>query len=525
MPSYIRVLTLCTSIALLAACSDNNNKPPPVVIVPVCEGTETDTTRLFLQQVSSTSAIIKWRGDATMACVGSDMANLDIEVAATNTESDHKEALVSDLSPDTSYYYSVGGADTAPEGQSFRTSPEPGSAPSDGNTRIWLVGDSGTGGDDEREDHEGEAAEVRDGMLSFVAANGGEPIDLFLMLGDNAYEVGSDYNYQQAVFETYPEILQSTPLWPTIGNHEMGIGVLDLCFVIPSIPCGTNELVAGGLSSDSDPEQWLEVEGGEIELMPYLDIFSLPTAAEAGGVASGTEQYYSFDYGNVHIVSLDSQLSARDETQRATMRQWVTDDLSANTSDWTVVIFHHPPYSKGANHDSDDTENNDFDRPIWDMRNEFVPIFEMYGVDVVYGGHSHSYERSYYLNNHLGTSDTYSNAAHAELVDGDPNRPSLGQGNQRYAQLSPTSGGIDDRVVYTVAGNGGKADSDSGRITTAEEWLRHPAHIVQDADTLDDKRHGLPVIGSVVIDASTTELTASFIDASGNVLDEFVITR
>ena len=138
------------------------------------------------------------------------------------------------------------------------------------------------------------------------------------------------------------------------------------------------------------------------------------------------------------------------------------------------------------------------------MRNEFIPIFETYGVDVVYSGHSHSYERSYYLNDHLGTSDTYSNAAHAELINGDPDAPALGHADQPYAQLSPTSGGIDDRVVYTVAGNGGKANSDSGRITTAEEWLRHPAHIVQDADTLGDKRRGLPVIGSIVIDASTT---------------------
>ena len=39
--------------------------------------------------------------------------------------------------------------------------------------------------------------------------------------------------------------------------------------------------------------------------MPYLNIFSLPTNGEVGGLPSGTEQYYSFDYANVHIVSLD----------------------------------------------------------------------------------------------------------------------------------------------------------------------------------------------------------------------------
>lgn len=509
---------------LLAGCSDSNDTLPKAAAPNPCVGTETASLRLFLQQVTASSAIVKWRGEATQLCFGTDPASIDQLVQATETEGDHKEALLTGLSADTTYYYSVGGAPVPGNGQMFRSSPESGSLPADGNTRIWLVGDSGTGGDDEREEHEGEAIAVKNGMMSFVESTGGEAVDLFLMLGDNAYENGSDYNYQQAVFETYPDVLKTTPLWPTIGNHEMGAGQIDLCF-FTSIPCGSNFLFLGGVSTESDPQQWIEEEGGEPTLMPYMSIFTLPQSAEAGGVASGTEQYYSFDYGNVHIVSLDSQLSARDETQRATMRQWLMDDLSSNTLDWTVVIFHHPPYSKGANHDSDDTENVAFDRPIWDMRNEFVPIFDEYGVDVVYSGHSHSYERSYYLRGHLGTSDTFSAAAHAELVGGDAGTPSLGRGDNTYAQLSATSGGVDDRVVYTVAGNGGKADGDSGSITTAEEWLRHSAHIVQEADTIDDKRRGLPVLGSVVIDADETALTANFIDVDGMVLDHFVITR
>ena len=45
------------------------------------------------------------------------------------------------------------------------------------------------------------------------------------------------------------------------------------------------------------------------ETGPYFDIFSLPTKAEAGGLASGTEAYYSFDYGNIHFVVLDSYQS------------------------------------------------------------------------------------------------------------------------------------------------------------------------------------------------------------------------
>lgn len=504
-PALAAVIALSGALTL-AGCSDGSDNATVVIAPPSnpCNGSEGTLERLYLQQLTDSSVIIKWRGDANGACIGADMGALDTYVEATATDGDHKEAAFTGLNAESRYYYSVGAAANAPEDQWFQTSPAAGTLPADGNTRIWLIGDSGTGGDDEREEHEGEAIEVREGMETFIAADG-EALDLFLMLGDNAYEVGSDFNYQQAVFETYPEQLKQTSVWPTIGNHEMGLF---------------------GVSSSADPDSWIARPGDDPIRMPYLDIFTLPQNAEAGGVASGTEQYYSFDFGNVHIVSLDSQLSARDDTQRATMRSWLIDDLSSHSADWTIVIFHHPPYSKGANHDSDTTETRGaIDLPQVLMREEFVGVFDEYGVDVVYGGHSHSYERSYYLHDQTGSSDTFTPAEHAELVDGDPARPASGREGETYAQLSPTSGGVDDRVVYTVAGNGGKADGDAGRLTAADVWLRHPVHIEQPADTETPKRRGLPLLGSVVVDAGESALTASFIDVNGDVLDQFTITR
>jgi 3',5'-cyclic AMP phosphodiesterase CpdA len=179
--------------------------------------------------------------------------------------------------------------------------------------------------------------------------------------------------------------------------------------------------------------------------MPYFDIFSLPTAAESGGVPSGTEAYFAVDYGNVHIVSLDTQLVARDPGQRAAMKDWLIADLAANNRDWTVVIFHHPPYSKGTNHDSDTANQRlGIDQPQWDIRNEFTPVFDMYGVDVVYSGHSHSYERSYYLSGlTVTTSQMTALNDYVELKDG---APALGRGADAYQQLSPTSGGIDRQL-------------------------------------------------------------------------------
>ncbi len=500
----IRLLVAGTA-GTLVACSNGNDD----FFANRCTGTEILPSRLLLQQLTDSSVIIKWRGTATAACMGSDPNNLNVYVQSSATDGDHQEAVFTNLDAQTLYYYSVGAAPTAPAGQQFTTGPEKSALPDDGNTRVWLIGDSGTGGDDEREDHAGEAAQVLAGMNTFVAGDG-EAVDVFMMLGDNAYEVGSDFNYQQAVFETYAALLKQVSVWPTIGNHEMGIG--------EAVPLG-------GLSTSSDPDSYRATTLDAPSRTPYLDIFSLPTQGEAGGVPSGTEQYYSFDYGNVHFVSLDSQLSARDDDQRAAMREWLIDDLSSNDADWTIVIFHHPPYSKGANHDSDTADARVFDLPQKDMREEFVPVFDEYGVDLVYGGHSHSYERSYYLRNHTGTSDTFSPALHAELVDNNPSLPSSGRGAEAYAQLSPTSGGVDDRVVYTVAGNSGKADQSAGFLTKPEVWLRHAAHIEQPADSVTPLRRGLNVLGSVVVDASAATLTASFIDMDGEVLDRFTIAR
>jgi 3',5'-cyclic AMP phosphodiesterase CpdA len=439
--------------------------------------------RLFLQQVSTHSAVVKWRGgEGDKVCYSRKIKNLSKKkwprcVTGVTTEGDHMEAHLTGLAPDKNYYYSVGGQ--IDQNQHFNTAPNSNKPPKDGNTHILIVGDSGTitdGVDEEHPEgeHPGEAQAVLDGYYSYNEANGNETVDLFLALGDNAYEAGTDEEWQKSFFELYTEILSSAYTLPTIGNHEMGNGPIDLCFFAP-IPCGIRVIPLAGGSASPDPASY----DGNGDLlpdgtgMPYLDIFSLPSGGESGGVPSGTEQYYSVDYGNVHVVSLDTQLTARDDTSRAAMQDWLMADLAHNNRDWTIVIFHHPPYSKGTNHDTDDAGDSPIDRPMADMRTQFTPIFEQYGVDVVYSGHSHSYERSYYLNGHTGTSDTFSTAEHAELIDGDPANPASGRPGEPYSQLSPTSGGIDDRVVYTVAGSSGKANSggDDFGITDDDEWL------------------------------------------------------
>lgn len=508
--------------ALLAGCAGDALRH-----APACTGSEVPATRLFLQQVAATSAIVRWRGDAAALCAGTAADRLYIR-AQVSDDGGHRQAVLRGLEPDTVYYYSLGGAGRAPAGQWFRTAPRPGAVSADGNAHIWILGDSGTETETfmGRATHRGEARAVMEGFLTYNRAQAqDEPVDLLLLLGDNAYLEGSDAQWQGAFFDVYGDLLHRTATWPTIGNHEMGATVIDVCPLFPAPGCdkGPLRIPLGGSSESADPRSYdSDGDGPDPGGLPYLQIFSLPTGGEAGGVPSGTEQYYSFDYGNVHVVSLDSQLSNRDPAQRAAMRDWLVEDLGANRRDWTVVVFHHPSYSKGMNHDSD------VEQAEIDMRTTFGPVFERHGVDVVFSGHSHSYERSWYLRGHFGLSTSFDAREHAALeADG---APALGQGARPYRQLDPASG-ADDRVVYAVAGSAGKADTakpcrPGQRLMCSDDsWLAHPAHRSFAPGVPGARPNGLAVKGSVVLDAGAGTLRARFVDEHGQVLDEFTITR
>jgi acid phosphatase type 7 len=130
----------------------------------------------------------------------------------------------------------------------------------------------------------------------------------------------------------------------------------------------------------------------------YFDVFTLPKNGEGNaplrGVASGTEAYFSIDIGPVHIITLETMMMHSNET----MMDWLLADAQAargNGAKWLVTMFHHPPYSHG-NHDSD------FQQDMTNVRTKIVPLLEAAGVDLVLSGHSHSYERSYFIRGHYG---------------------------------------------------------------------------------------------------------------------------
>jgi 3',5'-cyclic AMP phosphodiesterase CpdA len=104
---------------------------------------------------------------------------------------------------------------------------------------------------------------------------------------------------------------------------------------------------------------------------PYDTLFSLPDS----------EEYYSVNYGNAHFIMLNTEMDLY-----GAQRDWLINDLTAASSDtlidWIFVNLHRSPYSSG-NHGSQ-----------MDVRNAWCPLFEEYGVDIVFCGHDHDYERT-----------------------------------------------------------------------------------------------------------------------------------
>lgn len=402
----------------------------------------------YLQRANPTGLIVRWRtdlgGDGRVRYgLAPDALTSQADDTAMGTE--HRVVLTG-LSPDTLYYYSVGtsGATLAGDATySFRTPPVVGTSKA---TRIWVLGDPGTANADARR--------VRDSYYAFA---GSPTPDLWLMLGDNAYESGTDSEYQAGVFDTYPATLRSSVLWPTLGNHD-------------------------GVSADS-----ATLTG------PYYDIFSLPRNGESGGLASGTEAYYSFDYANIHFVCLESHETNRSPT--GPMMTWLTNDLAATTQPWIIAFWHHPPYSKGS-HDSDASD----EPQMREMRANALPILEAAGVDLVLTGHSHAYERSHLIDGHYGDSDTLTPAM---VLNNGGGNPAAGGGG-RYAKATLPHGGHEG-AVYAVAGSSGKL---------SDGPLNHPVMYFS-----------LLEFGSMVLDIRGNRMDASFLDDAGGVRDRFAIVK
>jgi len=413
----------------------------------------------YLQMQTENSIMICWRTDwptGSLVRYGTDPAGLNDSADSAIFSTEHRVS-VKGLEPATKYYYDIelfsSGTTADKVVWHFETAPPSGSPTP---FRAWFLGDFGRGSEDQ--------AAVRNSFIDYRIEN---KVDFWAWLGDNAYESGTDKEYQDKVFSPgsgYATIFPTLPFFPSPGNHDYK-----------------------SINSSAPPNE---------HTGPYYDIVEVPQNGEIGGQASGSELYYSFDYANTHFISFNSELKSWFNSKSSPMLNWLRNDLGLNKQTWTVFYCHIPPYSKGS-HNSDHMWESQM---LW-MRLYVVPILEEYGVDLVLGGHSHVYERSMLIQGH---DDSLSSSFdHTPMVlDGGNGNFESGNPYWKYSRSN-------EGTVYVVCGNGGSVTTNPG--------LDHPAMAFSyGCDTC---------LGSFLLNVDGQRLDGEFLSKAGKILDHFTILK
>src|SRR5262245_29725332 len=163
-------------------------------------------------------------------------------------------------------------------------------------------------------------------------------VDLVLHTGDVVYPRGEESRYDEEFFRPMAPLLASAPVLPTLGNHDV-----------------------------------LTDRGA-----PYLDNFVLPVNDATDG-----SRFYAFRQGRALFVSVDVESS--DFGAGSAQYEWLERTLRSTDALWKFVYLHEPPYSSA--------ESNLAVRLI------LTPLFESTGVDIVFAGHMHLYERTIAIRN------------------------------------------------------------------------------------------------------------------------------
>ncbi len=411
----------------------------------------------YLQQASPTTVLVRWRTDAlcrSRVRFGTSAGNLQQTSDDLALVTEHK-VLLKDLQPSTRYYYSIGSIKDTLQGDTanyFYTLPP--QATADQTLRIAALGDCGNNSVNQRD--------CRDKMIEYL---GNEHLNAWILLGDNAYSYGTDAEYQTNFFGIYKDkLLKQVPLFPAPGNHDYR----DVDF--------SSEVAK------------------QTHVVSYFQNFSMPENGQCGGVPSHNSSYYSFDIGNIHFLSLDSygqveKTSLWDTT--GPQVTWIKEDLEQlnPSSTWVVAYWHHPPYTMGSH-------NSDREKDLIAIREQFIPILERYGVDLIICGHSHVYERSDLMNGNYGMENTF-----------DSKRQTHGKTSSSpliFRKRSLREKG----TVYVVSGS-------AGQLGGKQASFPHAAMPFSDAD------HG----GASLLEVKGNKLDFKWICADGTIRDSFSIVK
>lgn len=247
-------------------------------------------------------------------------------------------AAVTDLKPGTAYEYRVGAGDKRSSWQSFHTA--------QGHDFKALIFP-----DSQSSDYSVWAATAQ------PAWQRNQDAQFFINMGD-LVDNGQDHYQWNAWFDVVGDMIARIPVVPLLGNHE---------------------------TYDKD---W-KVRMPET----YLHLFALPRIDRE----KYQNQFYSFDYGDVHFVVLNTQSQeladfepSLDEDEVA----WFKEDMAKTTKKWKVVLMHKDPLQYGfANRPEPREEGFSPEGRLW------MPLFDQYGVDAVLSAHLHTYRDRGHIRN------------------------------------------------------------------------------------------------------------------------------
>ena len=319
-----------------------------------------DSESRYIRQIvakdNSTSRTIMWQSDSSEVDAVIEYRLVDSDDIKTLSATDTAftddgsttyihEGTITDLTPDTKYEYRVGySTDRRSDWYSLETAGA-------GEYEVLIYPDSQSG------DYSGWEQIVKN------SAKRNPDAALYISMGDLVDNGEQAYQWRTWLDSIKP-LSARIPLAPTLGNHEMY--TLDWKM--------------------RDPRA-------------YLNYFDVPSNSNT----TFDRRYYSYDYGDVHYVVLDTQLyESTHEDNHDTHHpdlydvqvQWLRQDLAANTKKWTVVIMHRDPFQYA------------FDRPGasraagFDEEGVlFMPIFDEFHVDLVLSAHLHSYRNRGHVRN------------------------------------------------------------------------------------------------------------------------------
>ena len=347
-------------------------------------------------------------GQGTILWTGPDGSSLEYR---SGGEGRCSQAVMTGLTPGTTYTYSVIARGFLGRrfhlAGPFEVRTPPGR---DGSFRFVAFGDSGVG------------SLSQEGLADLIAA--AEP-EVVIHTGDVVYPAGLWEDYLTNFFEPNAAMIRSAHFMPSLGNHD----------------CATDQ--------------------GR----PLLERFVLP---ENGPPGVEPERNYWFDYGDARFVALDSNKVEEKqggvltpEQMKTVVAPWLRDVLTDCDARWKFVYFHHPFYT-GSQHAPEGAAY---------VKDAFVNVFEECGVDIVFAGHNHLYERTAPI-------------LREEIVD-------EGAG-----------------VVYVTTGAGGAARYDE--ILPPPDYMR----------SYDDK-----ALSFTQVDLTADRLELKQIGDQGQVLDEYVIEK